>query len=894
MTTLEKQLISKSFYKTLMESNEVEHPIKVLGEKYREAQQNEASDLASIRFAQGEVYFLNNDYETAIFKWKSVSNELQSWAQLNIADAHYEMHALSIAEENYKEIKTDSDVLKIEVLLQLLALYIQQGKLDMATETIKKAVRLNPDDPDVTETARAFFEDNYDFDNAVALAVDEVIRTGSLVWVGSLESYIRQGYTAQMEPGYFSDVLMVVYNIDHVRFESLTSALWKSYRETDFYFTWLREINQLIFDTAPEYGLIWKELSFLYKETYFSLINGEYVIREFSDLIANHLTNWIKLSTESDALVASAAVLAWNEVFPTDLETSVVNEGESLVHNAASYPKLLDDALGLFESIRKWAEDKNLSVSKRIESMVSELSDVAHHHLLVAGTGSNKKSAFVNRLLGEELIDNSATATVLFKDSQDTDIQVISDQEIKNISGFADLKDNAKQKDTFIHCNMPLPFLNKNKLALIVGRGERFRDMHVADSILFVLDADTSLTGKELDAVIRIGERIPSLPIHFLLSKKENITDSEIVEQTTTRITTYFPDAKIFILFENEEPTGLFQELSTFIRSLNVKNKMARSNSLLYYMKESIAYLLEKRVEMENEIVNNIRWNEEIVEKLNGAFNQLSDMEENQVRVTKHAYNTIKNEIKQDVMQKIPEILRSCSKMVTKDSDFGKIHVELNDEMNKRVTTYLEGTAMPNFRAAIQNWIDQSETEFKENQSYLDEMSESFNQLYREEKIVLTCDFKVIDDWHRDADRMTLGSMQLENNNILMRFTQSQFLLKGAGKLFDALSQKELLHNKYKQHIENKDYKATTVTITANFMQQFELFERSLERDISMFFIAPIAVLNKTLEETKTEIEENNAALSRMQKNPEIYRDPLNLFELKLRQYEWMAAAGVK
>ncbi|WP_117161214.1 GTPase domain-containing protein [Paraliobacillus sp. X-1268] len=892
MTTLEKQLISKSFYKTLMENNEDEHPIKVLGEQYRIAQQNETDDLASIRFAQGEVYFLNKDFETAIYKWKNVSNELQSWAQLNIADAHYEMHAFSIAEENYKEIETDSDILKIEVLLQLMALYIQQGKLDMATETIKKAVRLNPDDADVTNTARTFFEDNQDYDNAVALAVDEVIRTQSLVWVDSLESYIRQGHTAQMEPGYFSDVLMVVYNSDHVRFESLTAALWKSYRETDYYFTWLKEINDLILDTAPEYGLIWKDLSLLYKETYFSLINGQYVIREFSYLIANHLTNWIKLSTESDALVASAAVLAWNEVFPSDLEDSVVNEAENLVRNAGTYPRLLSDALDLFESIRKWADSKSLSVSKRMEAMVSELLDVDHHHLLVAGTASSKKSVFVNRLLGDELVDHASAATILFKDAKETDIQAISDEEIKNITDLSDLKDFSKQKDTFIRCDMPHSFLNENKLGLLVGKGERFRDMHVADSILFVLDADTSLTGKELDTVIRIGERIPTMPIHFLLSKKDNLIDNEIVEQTTTRITTYFPGAKIFTFYENEETTGLFNELSTLVQSLNLKNQNAQSNSLLYYMKESIAYLLEKRVEMENDIVDHIKWNEEIVAKLNGAFNQLSDMEENQVRVTKHAYSTIKNEMKKDIMKKVPEILRNCSKMVTKDSDFGKIHVELNDEMNKQVTAYLEGTAMPNFRAAIQSWIVESEGAFNENQSYLDEMSESFNQLYGEEKIVLNCDFKVIDDWRRDVDRMTLGSVQLEKNNILMRFTQSQFLLKGAGKLFDALSQKELLHNKYKQYIENKDYKATTITITNNFMQQFELFERSLERDISMFFKEPIAVLNRTLGETKTEIEENNAALTGMQKNPEIYRDPLNLFELKLRQYDWMAVAG--
>jgi hypothetical protein len=75
-------------------------------------------------------------------------------------------------------------------------------------------------------------------------------------------------------------------------------------------------------------------------------------------------------------------------------------------------------------------------------------------------------------------------------------------------------------------------------------------------------------------------------------------------------------------------------------------------------------------------------------------------------------------------------------------------------------------------------------------------------------------------------------------------------------------------------------------------MQQFELFEKSLERDIKMFFRNPFDVLNKTVEETHEEIEENKQSLSDMRKNPEIYRDPLTLFELKLRQFEWMTTAG--
>lgn len=246
-----------------------------------------------------------------------------------------------------------------------------------------------------------------------------------------------------------------------------------------------------------------------------------------------------------------------------------------------------------------------------------------------------------------------------------------------------------------------------------------------------------------------------------------------------------------------------------------------------------------------------------------------------------------------DLEKQIPELLRNCSEMVTEDSDFGKIHTELNDEMNNRVHQYIEDTVLPEFHVSIQDWIAESEGEFRSSQAYLDEMSQGFNELYGEEKIALDCDFRVLDDWRRDADRMTRGSVQLEKANILNRFSPSQFLLKSAGKLLGAIQQnKTMLHNKYKQFIEHEDYSEIAEFITDKFMQQFELFEKSLERDIKMFFRNPCDVLNHTVEETYTNIAENKEALSDMRKNPEIYQDPLTLFDLKHRQFEWMTSAG--
>ena len=75
--------------------------------------------------------------------------------------------------------------------------------------------------------------------------------------------------------------------------------------------------------------------------------------------------------------------------------------------------------------------------------------------------------------------------------------------------------------------------------------------------------------------------------------------------------------------------------------------------------------------------------------------------------------------------------------------------------------------------------IATSHNELLQSQSYLEELSEGLNSLFGENRIQLECDFKVLDDWRRDTDRMTT-SIQMDEVNILRRFTPAQFLLKSA------------------------------------------------------------------------------------------------------------------
>lgn len=240
----------------------------------------------------------------------------------------------------------------------------------------------------------------------------------------------------------------------------------------------------------------------------------------------------------------------------------------------------------------------------------------------------------------------------------------------------------------------------------------------------------------------------------------------------------------------------------------------------------------------------------------------------------------------------IPKLLQSCSDLISEESDFGHIDIELNTAMNERVQKYLEQTVLPNLARSMQNWIETSNNEFLQSQSYLEEISEGLNSLCGENRIQLECDFKVLDDWRRDTDRMTTR-IQMEEVNILRRFTPAQFLLKSAGKLFGVLPKnKTMLYNKYKQYLENEDYTDVTASIMNKFFLQFELFENALERDINIFFRNPFGSLKQAVENTHLEIKEKQDTLHKMKSNPEVYHDSITLFELRLRQCEVILNIG--
>ncbi|MBS4179333.1 tetratricopeptide repeat protein [Lederbergia citrea] len=895
---MEEYLIQKTYYEeTFMREFSGENPAKLLGQLFFAEQKKELSDLNSIRFAQGEIYYQFQDFESAIFKWENIHNELEPWAKKNMADAYFELELLDTAEDIYLSIKTDSLVLNSEITLQLFGLYLAQGKLQEADQMIKNGVILNPDYPNVTNLARAFFEKQQDWNSAVELAVRESIRTESPEWFETLSGYVDKGYTSMYEPAYFIESMAVLASVDPYQFERSAVGLWSSYQHEKSYLEWLQEINRLVesLEEIPDWSILPK----FYKEAYLELISGSYYISEIADIVPSLLEVWLKITDSRNAFFASAAVLAWNDHFPGRISTQVVENAETILSNTSSNSDILHESLEFFHLIKDWADEQKIEIDERYDWIIRQIADVGTQHVLIGGSEESGKELFVSSVLGENDINTiPISGSTLFKADSQTSIHAVTKTGVVPVSTQQDFDHIVGNPNMILDVALTNQFMAENKMAIIYLHDFNWSEEEVnelpyltrlADSLLFLLNPKAPFTNHERLLLMKMKEQMPELRVDFILNLRDtNNAEQEALEllyETKQRINIYFPDAELLAYSPEQDRSNQLDVMSEFSKGGVADARIAK---ILFFIKSTITHLLQQQIKAENELSEAIQRDEDVLTKLQGSIHQLHDIEEEKIRVIQEAYLSIKEEIKADLLKTIPTLIKDSTEIIKEDSDFRKIHLELNAEMNERVSSYLNKTVLPIYINSLQDWITFSKSELSESQERMTEWEEGFNVLLGEERMNLVCDFQIFDDWNRDADRMT-STIQIDKENILLRRTPTQVLLKGAGKLFGALPKNNaVLANTYKNFIQNENYLEASESIAEKFFRQFELFEKAIGRDIHIFFREPFSVLKNTLGEIHEETETNKAALAEIKTNPEAFRDPLTVFEVRLRQYEWM------
>ncbi|MFS0781127.1 dynamin family protein [Bacillus sp. 1P06AnD] len=908
--TIENHLSKKTYYESLLSEQPIKEPVEALGKMFQQENSKDMADLSYIRFAQGEVYFLYQDYETAVFKWDNISNELEPWAQKNVGDAYFELGLFSDAIERYKSIKTDQLILQTEIALKLFEIYIEEKNQDKAVYYIKEAVSINPDYQQITEVARAFFEQKKDWPNAIELAVNEAVRTESAAWFDTLHTYIKEGYTQEMSPDYFSYALQVLYGIDGKRFEEMAVSLWNTYHDGPFYLQWIISFDQLLRGLDVKQSKHWKQLSELYQSAFMELADGRFELKDIQDVIPELLMNWAAITNEAKALASYSALLAWNEFFPGSIQTSDAQKAETNIWDCEQNPSLLEDSLNLFDSLVRWASKNDVEVSAKLRWFVEEILDLDKQNILVAGVNETGKSSFINTILKTPLFEGATKNTVRIKAGITPQVTFVSDKDLHSEIDTPDVlnvlnpEEGTKPK-SLTDVAIPSDILAENHIALIDTPGFRGRKdeqeviefLPLADCLLFVLDAEDPFTDQERDILLKMTEQSPHLPVAFVITKLDAIYNKKeakrIVDETYARIVEYVPNTEVIAFSSKYDIEGQDEAIQSLFRKVSSTDSRLekRAGKMLQVIRKTITFLLESRVEKKNKYKQGIAWNQDMVKKLNASIAEIHEMQSDKSDKISRDYHSIKEDMKATMIRDIPRMLKGCSSLLSEDSDFRKVHIQLNNEMNIKIQTYIEQDILPKFHRSLEEWIQHSNAELISAKQNLDDMAQSLNALYGEKKVSFQYDFRILDDWQRDMHRMTSG-VRLENENILLRHTPQQFILKSAGKLFNVLAQnKTMLYNQYKKFIESESYVETTNNIVSKFMLAFDVFEQAIERDLHLFFHPPVEALEDRVEEAHEQISEKEELLAIMKENPEVYHDAVRLFEVRLRQYEWMMSA---
>ncbi|MCU9614462.1 GTP-binding protein [Caldibacillus lycopersici] len=901
--TIEDKLITKSYYELLINQNEKKHPIEQLGELFLEEQKQEIPDASFIRYSQGEVYFHNRDYEAAIYKWENVHNELKAWASKNSADAYMELELFTTAEELYKSIQTDSLVLRTEVMLQLFSLYLKQENFQQADKVIKETVALNPSYPDVTTIAHRFYEQQKDWQSAIDLAIEEGIRTESLNWFEILKSYVHKGYTKDLAPNYFHDSFVTIAQQDLDFLEQFIVALDKTYQEKELYFEWIKQLNQFFLHTMLDEQYVWMELPFLYQSIVAELLSGKYFIREIAEIVPDVLTVWVKLVKPTEGVIPAAAIFAWNEMMPSTMDQETIRTAEHIIFHAENDVDVLEKSQQLCQMVMDWAAENQLEISGRLQFLSNQLLESERQHIGIISMAGSDKSLFINSLLNEPLLQEAPSSVMsLYTFGESVNITEYKDSAIREITTLEEYTQIATQRrrslDILMDVQLPNRWLANEAIGLLDTpdlSGARTTLPHLddyfyfVDSLLYVLDEDGNLTDKEIEVIHHIKKNYPGIPLHFVVMNWNQPEQADSM-LTNVLLNEVVPNETPYQYFDTEAyRRGLYELLQS---TWKVEyNPSARLKKYLYILKKMMAGLLEQRVKMENNLAEAIQSKEDLLARVNGAIHQLEDLEREKIDMISQSYILVREEIKKEIVKKLPKLLQECSTSIDESSDFSKIHQELNKEMNKKIGSFINTKILPDFLERINEWLLLSKGELQHSKHFLEEISEGFNAMMGTETLQLPCDFKVVEDWQRDIDRLT-SRIYVPKENILLRFTPSQVLLKSAGKLLNAFSQnKSMLAKRYKSFIESEDYLEVAQSVADNFVAPFVILEQGLERDVTIFFKESFSTLKNLVEDTKEEVANRKMEMEKLKENPEAFRDPLTIFEIILLQYKYILEA---
>jgi hypothetical protein len=916
----EINLVNKTYYQTFIPLNQ--HAVltmKQLSNMLSTAA--DSTQIDELRFIQGEIYYLFEDYESSIFKWSKLEGTMSEWAKKNTGDAYVKLRKFHDAESMFKSVKPITRTINLEKLLALFFLYKQKGQQDLAIEAIKEAMKVDPDYQHLSRMANEYYEEIGIHQDAIMLSVSEYGRTKDHYWLQTIHRYIESGMSEKVEPVHFIPILPVLVTQEPSVFHHFIISLWDRYEQTSFYLDWLDAFHTWLFyqhETIPT-NFIYEKLLDYMELAFLHLTNGSYLLsKDKEKLISQLLINSYRLLEKSNSYRHSicAAVVAWGEEIPGSIPKEMVESSRKQVLGKA-LSALKKDLLHLKSQMYQWADEKQFSVDSLIDWWVKYFEDKKNIHLLIAGTFSNGKTSFIHSLIGENILlasDLPTTSTLVHLHyGPDKEFHRLTEKDIQQFTKLEQLhsfttiehEQERNQDQGIIDIAWPTEFFTGKNITLIDSPG--FNDIRndenptkkhisMADSILFVLSAEAPFRKTERDILMELLEGNPHLEVNFLLNKVDYMEEEEIeevLEDVSRKIKKYFGNAAL-IPYSSVEPEYYSDDFGQFLQGrssalLNSETvQLGRLRKTIPWFKKLLDSFEKEKEKAILRLNAKIMELQDQIKLLQSVYEEVYKTKEQMLYLLNREYDAIKDRLIRQLEEKVPQAIKGCSSLIQVNSDFKNLDLLLNDEINRELERLVRYDILPNFQIELEEWLNHCSKRFSDFTLQKEQIEQILTYIF--EGVRLDFNLETVDrtvESQRVYQRRIINNFKFDPLAVLPEHNVKKALLMGAGRLLGRFNNtNSMLYEQYLKYFDTETFEEPKKEIQEMISLHFFDFHSPILKEVEKMVAELLGTLDHFILVIKQDLKEREVELDSFESTPELIDDPIQLFRILVRRQE--------
>ncbi|MFC4322571.1 dynamin family protein [Litchfieldia salsa] len=910
----EEKLTEKQFYQTRVKGHSQLEDLLSLSKQLNGLTARDSEQLNEVRFAQAELYFSLEDYETAIYKWEQInqSSPLSGWASKNIGDSYAILGFTKNAESTYQSIHTSSTVLKMESLLAQYSLNVSQQKTDKLLPIIDKLVATDWSYKDVFELAISFYEEKEEYLSAFTLVVTKLEKEFNASLLAKIFSYVQLTEANKLNPAFtVPRLLKLLWREDQGSLNTCFQMLHTYYLDSNYFINWLDNLFVAIQDSADHFG---KFLLDGQSGSFYQMINGlvspSYKMKEIEHVITMHLPAYIQMCESLPLKHAMVSLMqAWQEMNPQSTSRLTSERLPVSAEKIYEYTLMKETYLSVID----WMKSLELDYDAYSTWWLNYFLGEPKRKVLITGSFSNGKSSFINSILGEQLLitDLLPTTSVvtLLSYGETREMIEIHQQSISTIKTSElehrttiDHEKDGKHSTALISIQSNSAPLADYNVTLIDTPG--FNDhehtknptydyLYLADEILFIFSAETPFKKTEKEILLKIKDARPDFPVRFILNKADYLDEDEldeVIEDVERKLSKQFGIQTQVIPYSSVH-TGSMEknELQRYFQKLNEVNvDQARIKKSIPYFKMLLDQFDHFVHEKEKQINTLALRKRKEVEELNALKQKALQVKNELTSKCIQEYVKLTTDIYHEVKEKTNIELKQYAEKIDVHTDFDQIHLILDEEMNQALEWKLRNQIIPQIYQKFGFWLFKTKEHFEPTERVLQSFGKEIEDIINtEQEMTFALNNDKFSEEMKHHLQQLVGSIDYKPIDILNKINPFQTFLKGVGRLLGGRSPSTTLRaEEYRQFLQNKSYDDAIAKYLYNITKSLGQFEATIRQQLDGTFQSFEQTLEGEIQNSKKDMLNHATHLKQLYNEKPNYTETIDMYKLKIRAIE--------